>query len=471
VVRHLLTSQHPKPNAFGARVSVPTLLLTNVWRILLPDYHDNIVAEFLAFGCPINYTVPSLPSSTSHNHPSATQYDSHVREHINTELHWQALAGPIDHSPFPQPTICSLLQTVPKRGSTSRRVVMDLSFPPGHLVNNGIPSDSYLGDAYKLHLPGIDRLMEFILQKGRGCLIFKKDLRRAYRQFPIDPKDYHLLGFCYDGKLYFNTCCPFGLHSSAMICQRSTSAVVHIFTKTDFLADVYLDDFYGAEIASHAKKAFDHLGDLFLKLGLDSSPEDCPPATTMVCLGILVNTTTFTLEVLAARVMGLLTQLRVWTKSSSITKKQLQSLLGKLSFVTACVKPGRICMACLLNRLEACNAASHHRYSITNDMQLDIQWWLHFLPQFNRVSLIKPFLWDFQCFNFATDASLCGGGATCRSDCIRFIFPDDILSSSLHINTLELSTIVVAVKHWALQLQGSKFIISSDNSTAVAVIN
>jgi len=128
-------------------------------------------------------------------------------------------------------------------------------------------------------------------------------------------------------------------------------------------------------------------------------------------------------------------------------------------------------MACLLNRLEACNAASHHRYSITNDMQLDIQWWLHFLPQFNRVSLIKPFLWDFQCFNFATDASLCGGGATCRSDCIRFIFPDDILSSSLHINTLELSTIVVAVKHWALQLQGSKFIISSDNSTAVAVIN
>ena len=67
------------------------------------------------------------------------------------------------------------------------------------------PSDSYLGDAYKLRLPRIDQLMEFILQKGRGCLIFKKDLRQAYRQFPIDPKDYHLLGFCYDGKLYFNT--------------------------------------------------------------------------------------------------------------------------------------------------------------------------------------------------------------------------------------------------------------------------
>ena len=257
-----------------------------------------------------------------------------------------------------------------------------------------------------------------------------------------------------------------------MICQRSTSAVVQIFTKTGYLVDVYLDDFFGAEISSLAQQAFDQLGDLFIQLGLDSSPEkDCPPATTMVCLGILVNTVTFTLEVPPARVTELLAELRVWTTSSSFTKKQLQSLLGKLSFVTACVKPGRIFMARLLNRLQACNAASRHWYSITNDMQLDIQWWLHFSPQFNRVSLIKPFLWDFQCFNFATDACLRSGGATCRLDCIRFIFPHDILSLSLHINALELFTIVVAVKYWAPQLRGSKFIVSSDNSTAVAVIN
>ena len=68
-------------------------------------------------------------------------------------------------------------------------------------------------------------------------------LRRAYRQFPVDPKDYNLLGFCYKGKFYFDTRCPFGLRSSAMICQRMTKAVVHIFTEQGFLADVYLDDF------------------------------------------------------------------------------------------------------------------------------------------------------------------------------------------------------------------------------------
>ena len=64
---------------------------------------------------------------------------------------------------------------------------MDLSFPQGSSVNDGIPADTYLGDQFKLRLPGKDRLVEFILAKGRNCLVFKKDLRRAYRQFPVDP--------------------------------------------------------------------------------------------------------------------------------------------------------------------------------------------------------------------------------------------------------------------------------------------
>ena len=65
---------------------------------------------------------------------------------------------------------------------------MDLSFPQGSSVNDGIPSDTYLGDQFKLRLPGMDRLIEFILAEGQNCLVFKKDLRRAYRQFPSIPR-------------------------------------------------------------------------------------------------------------------------------------------------------------------------------------------------------------------------------------------------------------------------------------------
>ena len=103
-------------------------------------------------------------------------------------------------------------------------------------------------------------------------------------------------------------------------------------------------------------------------------------------------------------------------------------------------------------------------------MLLDIQWWLEFLPRYRRISLIKPFLWDFESLNFSTDACLRGGSATCQTECISFVFPDCISMSSLHINALELFTIVVALKHWAPQLQGCKFIVACDNSAAVAVI-
>ena len=246
-----------------------------------------------------------------------------------------------------------------------------------------------------------------------------------------------------------------------MICQRTTKAVVHIFTEQPFSADVYLDDFYGAEHPSLAHQAFSRLGQLFLQLGLDSSPEkDSPPSTSMICLGILVDTAAFTLEVPTTRLEDLLAELTTWqAANSSFTKKQLQSLLGKLSFVTACVKPGRIFMARLLNSLRECKRPASHRYPISAAMLLDIQWWLVFLPRFPRVSLIKPSFWDFESFNFSTDACLHGGGAVCYTNCISFVFPDCIAPSTLHINAQELFTIIVALKHWAPQLQGHKFVV------------
>ena len=51
----------------------------------------------------------------------------------------------------------------------------------------------------------------------------------------------------WDGLLYFNTRCPFGVRSSALVCQQTTQAVIHVFTKEGYAANVYLDDFYGAE--------------------------------------------------------------------------------------------------------------------------------------------------------------------------------------------------------------------------------
>ena len=67
---------------------------------------------------------------------------------------------------------------------------MDLSFSVGCSVNDGIPKDTFLGEPFQLCLPGVEALATLICRCGPNCLIFKKDLHHAYRQFPIDPRDY-----------------------------------------------------------------------------------------------------------------------------------------------------------------------------------------------------------------------------------------------------------------------------------------
>ena len=125
-------------------------------------------------------------------------------------------------------------------------------------------------------------------------------MKRAYRQIPVDPKDYIFLGYQWNDFLYFDLVLPFGLHSANLACQRTTNAIAHVFYSGYYHQCVnYIDDLGGVE-ASHADTlvAFQDRKNLFNSLGLESSPEkDCPPSTRMVFFGLIYDTVTMTLEV------------------------------------------------------------------------------------------------------------------------------------------------------------------------------
>lgn len=152
------------------------------------------MAEFLAFGWPINYRSSSSPTPSKSNHSSAVRFPDAIDSFITTEISHGATAGPFQHNPFPTPIQTSPLQTVPK-DTCKRRVVLDLSFPPGASVNDGIPTDSFLDEPFHLSLPRSADFVDLIIAKGPGCFLFKKDLKRAYRQIPVDPRDYIFLGY------------------------------------------------------------------------------------------------------------------------------------------------------------------------------------------------------------------------------------------------------------------------------------
>ena len=225
------------PNAFGTRVHIHSRLNIPAWQTALSEYHNSDVIEFLTFGWPITYhSANNLKASVS-NHPSADNCSSVVDEFIDTEIGTEighsATAGPFDTKPFSS-LHTSPLQTVPK-DENKCRVVIDLSFPSGNSVG-GILKDSFLDAPFHLTLPGLVNFIRMIVKHGPRCFLFKKDLKQAYRQIPVDPIDYQYLGYNWRRKCYFNLVLPFNLRSATMACQCSTNAVAYIFkleTKCD----------------------------------------------------------------------------------------------------------------------------------------------------------------------------------------------------------------------------------------------
>ena len=272
-------------------------------------------------------------------------------------------------------------------------------------MNDCIPSDSFLGESLALSYPTVDAIVEAVVAKGSGCHLYKRDLRKAYRQFPVDPHDYHLLGYIWNGRYYFDTVLTMGLRSAAMACQRSTSAVVWIQVQRGKELFNYLDDFIRVSAESEALSDFQELGVLLLALGLEESvSKSCPPSSVMTCLGINLDTVSFTLSVSRDRLLELETLLQCWLHKQSCTKSALQLLVGKLVFVSRCVRQSRVFISrilCLLHTVKF----NHHHINLNAEFRKDIQWWRRFLREYNGVSMINTSAWSSPGTVFATDAS------------------------------------------------------------------
>ena len=79
---------------------------------------------------------------------------------------------------------------------------------------------------------------------------------------------------------------------------------------------------------------------------------------------------------------------RAWLNSSSATKTALQSLIGKLAFISACISPGRIFMQRMLNELGLL-IHKQQRFHPSSETRADLEWWSVFLASYNGVSLIR----------------------------------------------------------------------------------
>ena len=460
------------PSFVQVRIPVPSNIRIEFFRKELRDYADKRIVDYLEYGFPIGQSGIFYSTTWPQNHKGAVSFPEVIDSYIDQEKSHNAIIGPFTSNPFKVPLALSPLNSVEKNDSSERRIILDLSFPKGNSINEGISPNHHMGEDIKIRYCKVDDLVNLVKIKGQNCLLFKRDLKRAYRQIPVDPGDLHLLGWTWKGKIYIDCVLPMGLRSSAMMCQRVTDAIRHIMMKNHGVFVVnYLDDFAGCENMNSAWLAYEQLKTVLKPCGIEESAKKaCPPDTKMVFLGIELNKSELTLSIPSKKVEEIASLLAKWKYRRSTNRRDLESLIGKLNFVATCVRAGRIFISRLLNFLRAMprDVVMH----ILDDVKKDIKWWQKFMPTYNAKSMMQLEEWSEPDQILASDACLQGcGGMAKDGEFFHAEFPEFIQRQCLHINALEMLSLIIALKLWAPRFRGKRLMILCDNNTSVQVLN
>ena len=383
------------PNYQGCRIPIPhSKLNISVWREKLLGYEDYAVCDLLEFGFPLDYKGDTLDFSSRRDHKGAREHAAFVSGYLERECRLGRMAGPFLSNPFPVPMMVSPINTVPKDDPSERRVIVDLSWPPGRSVNFGISKDFYLDNLIDMKYASVADVCKMVMEVGRGACIFKRDLRHAYRQLPIDPGDYRYLGYHWKNQYYHDLVLVMGQRNAGMACARTTDAVCFIHESGGHRATNYLDDLIGVAPPLLAPEEYRKMGHLLHELGLEENkPKACPPATSQVVLGVLIDTNALTISVTSDRLHEIKHLVAIWLEKETAAKSDLRSLCGKLLYCVKCVRQSRTFPNRALQVLR--NFPKGKRVvSLTDSFRKDMMWWSRFVESFNGVSFIPPLTWE-----------------------------------------------------------------------------
>ena len=179
----------------------------------------------------------------------------------------------------------------------------------------------------------------------------------------------------------------------------------------------YVDDMGGVESAlARAESAFATLGWLLKDLGLDESKDKAEsPSTTMTYLGIEFDRMAMEMRVPADKLQEIKSEIRIWLRRTTITKKELQSLLGKLFWISKVVKHSRVFLGRMLEQLRSMSDLKDNKKTkLLEETRKDLRWWAAFLEHYNGVQIITiedPIKLSYQQL-LESPNKICAGDAT-----------------------------------------------------------
>ena len=85
-----------------------------------------------------------------------------------------------------------------------------------------------------LHYPTVDDLCCRAAGLGVGCMGYKHDMDRAFKQILASPCSWPLLGITWDNLFLFDKTAVMGYRSAPYACQCTTNIICHIMKNLQY---------------------------------------------------------------------------------------------------------------------------------------------------------------------------------------------------------------------------------------------
>ena len=231
----------------------------------------------------------------------------------------------------------------------------------------------------------------------------------------------------------------------------------------------YLDDFLllappnspqGSESLSITLQAFARLG---IPIATHKTEG---PTTSLVFLGILIDTEKFELRLPADKLLRLQQALQHWVARRTCTRRELESLIGHLSHAATVVPQRRVFLRQLFSLLSL-NRAPHHYLRINAGAIADLMRWKFLLQDWNGTSFFPARSSSIEVFSDASGTFSCGAFSLSYG-WFQLQWPPSW--QDIHITAKELVPIVISAAIWGPQWARQGINFRCDNMAVVSLL-
>ena len=187
---------------------------------MLQDHPDKSYVQFIIKRIQKEFIIEfncccSYPATTN----LLSQVPHIIHEHLSKEVSLNRMhCYPLRSEP--KGTQISPIGAIPKKNQPGKwRLITDLSSPAGTS-----PNDAISKQVSSCKYTSMDHLSSLILSEGKGALLVKADIKKAYRIVPVHLDD-QLLGVLWDGRVYIDKMLPFCLCSAPIIFSAVADAL------------------------------------------------------------------------------------------------------------------------------------------------------------------------------------------------------------------------------------------------------